>query len=87
MALCPTTWVAPTADGGLEVFVVGIDHGGSESLWHRRQTAAGVGCSDCSRTGLHQTRTGWPSTLQGRVQLVTDQIRCAPAARRSAMLG
>jgi hypothetical protein len=58
MALCPTTWVAPTADGGLEVFVVGTDHGGSESLWHWRQPPPALAGRIGSRMGLHQIRTG-----------------------------
>ena len=31
MAYSPTTWVAPGADGRLEVFVVGSDHDGGQS--------------------------------------------------------
>jgi len=76
MALCPTTWVAPTADGGLEVFVVGIDHGGSESLWHRRQTAAGVGWSDWFSHGAPPDSNGlrWSPavapTADGRLRIM-----------------
>jgi hypothetical protein len=46
MTHSPTTWVAPDADGRLQVYVVGTDHAGSESLWHIRQTAPGTGWSD-----------------------------------------
>jgi hypothetical protein len=46
MAHAPTTWSAPSADGRLEVFVVGTDHHGHESLWHRWQTADGDSWSE-----------------------------------------
>jgi hypothetical protein len=76
MALSPTTWVAHGADGRLEVFVVGIDHGGSESLWHRRQTARGVGWSDWFSHGAPPDSNGlrWSpavaSSADGRLQIV-----------------
>jgi len=42
MAYSSITWVAPGAYGRLEVFVVGSDQDGGQSLWHRWQTAANV---------------------------------------------
>jgi hypothetical protein len=46
MTHAPTTWVAPHADGRLEVFVVGIDPAGGGALWHVWQTAPSGGWSD-----------------------------------------
>jgi len=58
MAHSPTTWVAPGADGRLEVFVVGIDHAGSQSLWHRRQLPPAAAGRIGSRTGFRQIQMG-----------------------------
>jgi len=69
MAHSPTTWVAPGADGRLEVFVVGIDRAGSQSLWHRSQTAPGSGWSDWFSHGIPPDSNG---------------LRWSPAVARSA---
>jgi hypothetical protein len=41
----PTTWIAPSADGRLEVFVVGTRGGGGIELWHLYQIAPAGGWS------------------------------------------
>jgi hypothetical protein len=46
MAQAATTWVSPSADARLQVFVIGTDHAGDESLWHLSQTAPNNGWSD-----------------------------------------
>jgi hypothetical protein len=58
MWFSPATWVAADADGRLEVFVVGVDHAGSESLWHRWQRPPGLAGRIGSRAGLHRIQTG-----------------------------
>lgn len=65
MAHAPTTWVAPAADGRLEVFVVGTDHAGSQSLWHRGQTAPGSGWSGWFSHGTPDGSNGlhWSPTV------------------------
>ena len=65
MAYSPTTWVAPGADGRLEVFVVGSDHDGGQSLWHRWQTTSGNGWSDWCSHGTPPDANGlrWSPTV------------------------
>jgi hypothetical protein len=63
---CPsTTWVAPGADGRLEVFAVGSDHGGGQSLWHRWQTTSVNGWSDWFSLGAPPDANGlrWSPTV------------------------
>ena len=65
MAYSPTTWVAPGADGRLEVFVVGSDHDGGQSLWHRWETTSGNGWSDWCSHGTPPDANGlrWSPTV------------------------
>ena len=49
MAYSPSTWVTAGADGRLEVFAVGTDHDGGQSLWHRWQTHPAT----AGRIGVH----------------------------------
>jgi hypothetical protein len=41
MPHAPLTWVAPNANGRLQVFVVGADHVGGQSLWQLPQKDVG----------------------------------------------
>ena len=45
MAAAPTTWMAPSADGRLEVFVVGFAGSGGPVVWHLYQIAPAGGWS------------------------------------------
>jgi hypothetical protein len=65
MAYAPTTWVAAGADGRLEVFAVGSDHHGGQSLWHRWQTTSGNGWSDWCSHGTPPDANGlrWSPTV------------------------
>ena len=47
----PLTWVAPNGDGRLQVFVVGADHAGGQSLWQLPQEDLGNCWSDWLRHG------------------------------------
>jgi len=60
-----STWVAAGVDGRLEVFAVGSDHEGGQSLWHRWQTTSGIGWSDWCSHGTPPDANGlrWSPTV------------------------
>jgi hypothetical protein len=58
MAHSSSTWIAPGVDGRLEVFAVGADHGGGQSLWHRWQAPSGNGWSDWCSHGTPPDASG-----------------------------
>src|SRR6476660_2258532 len=68
MAYPSTTWVAPGAYGRLEVFAVGSDQDGGQSLWHRWQTAA----------------DGWSDWLSHDAPPDADGLRWSPAVASGA---
>jgi hypothetical protein len=65
MAYPSTTWVATGADGRLDVFAVGSDHDGGQSLWHRWQTTSVNGWSDWFSHGAPPDAAGlrWSPTV------------------------
>jgi hypothetical protein len=69
------TWVAPSADGRLEVFVIGIDTRGDTALWHLWQTAPNGGWSHWFSHGLPSGSAGlrWSPavapSVDGRLEL------------------
>ena len=60
-----STWVGAGVDGRLEVFAVGTDHEGGQSLWHRWQTTSGNGWSDWCSHGTPPDANGlrWSPTV------------------------
>ena len=83
MAHAPTTWAAASADGHLEIFVVGVDDAGGQALWHIYQTAPGNGWSPWLSHGVPPGSAGlrWSPTVaaaaDGRLEvfIVSDDLQ------------
>lgn len=83
MANAPTTWAAASADGRLEIFVVGVDDTGGQALWQISETAPGEGWSQWLSHGVPPDSAGlrWSPAVaaaaDGRLEvfIVSDDLQ------------
>ena len=78
MTTTSATWMAPSADGRLEVFVIGHpEQGGGVEVWHLYQTAPAGGWSQWVSHGRTGPDLGWnaprvAASADGRLELFTE---------------